>query len=423
MDSIIQHSSVARLRKSLKASRPNIKRELADTHFTDADLTKRLPLRATADRLVHMYFESFETTYRILHAPTFWNEYHMFWADPSRGRPEFAVLLLLTMATVRCMYSEEPVYYVGESSSTREISMLWVSKCEAWVQRQSHKHQTIEVFQAHCLLLLAKQANDIKMKQIWLETGSALRHAMSAGLHRDPRSTYEDLSPFDQEMRRRLWATLVELDLQASIDRGMPATSSTITCGTAAPLNINDDDLLPSLQQLPVSLPRHEYTATAFLSVSQASLPLRVALNAFVNEPGSTWRYDDILAFDKEIMQSLDALPRWTDNPAAVGQGPTLIPQMLLDLQLRQYLLLLHSPFALEVETNSRYAYSKWVCVNTISTILDHHSRLLASGSHVLLMMRHDIFCAALTMCRGWHTLTAGPASCAPPPTRIGLFR
>ena len=66
---------------------------------------------------------------------------------------------------------------------------------------------------------------------------------MTAGFHREPSMLDGEISPFDREMRRRLWATMTELEVQASIDRGMASVSAGIFTDAKPALNIADKDL------------------------------------------------------------------------------------------------------------------------------------------------------------------------------------
>src|SRR5436853_507512 len=58
---------------------------------------------------------------------------------------------------------------------------------------------------------------------------------------------------FWAEMRRRLWVTVVEMDLQMSLTCGMPAMvcATDFTCGV--PANVNDTDLTLEMRYPPSS--------------------------------------------------------------------------------------------------------------------------------------------------------------------------
>lgn len=213
-DAVLHHPSLARIQKDLhdlQLRRSNGKQKNSVT--LDLGLAELLPRRDVADYLTQLYFDTFETTYRVLHAPTFWNEYQAFWENPKKGNLGFIAILLLVIATARCTSSKGPLNFVGESSSVRETAMIWIEACDSWVQRQSQKHWDLTIYQINRLLLLAKQSNGIKLKRAWISATTLFRNAMAAGLHRDPSLLDAKIFVFEQEMRRRLRVRIVEIDL------------------------------------------------------------------------------------------------------------------------------------------------------------------------------------------------------------------
>ncbi|KAI9758709.1 MAG: hypothetical protein M4579_002884 [Chaenotheca gracillima] len=404
MNDVIEgHSGLGRLRSDLQALKTRRKAakgsEIAPS--MDADLRKLIPSREVADHFVHLYMSTLETTYRILHVPTFWKQYESCWDDPQRGGSDFVVVMLLAMATVRCASPKEPTSFIGDSSSSREIALQCIELCESWLQRQSAKHIRLPIFQIHCLLLLAKQANSVKIKQHWINAGNVLRTAISAGIHRDPTLLGGKVSVFNQEMRRRIWATIVELELQTSLNRGVQSSVSNFPADCGPPSNINDEDISEASQRIPASKPWHQYTDTSFLHISHRSLSLRTTLNSLLNHPGSRLQYEEVLLFDEKIMHFLDEIPAWGTRVAEreEDRDPSVVARTLLDIQLRQYLIFLHNPFVRKAGSNSRYSYSRMVSFNAARSILEQHSKLAAAGNHALGLLRNDVYRAALCIC------------------------
>lgn len=70
-----------------------------------------------------------------------------------------------------------------------------------------------------------------------------LRLAQAIGVHRDGDGTA--FSPYEAEMRRRLWAQVVVLDVRAAQDRGTEAMTRQEETNTSTPTNINDEDFGP----------------------------------------------------------------------------------------------------------------------------------------------------------------------------------
>ena len=100
----------------------------------------------------------------------------------------------------------------------------------------------IVTVQAFVLFLVCVRRHD-DTRFVWSLTGLALRIAQSLGLHRD--GTKFGLSPFDTEMRRRLWWQVCILDMRASEDHGSDPSILDVSFDTEMPLSINDADLDP----------------------------------------------------------------------------------------------------------------------------------------------------------------------------------
>lgn len=72
---------------------------------------------------------------------------------------------------------------------------------------------------------------------------------MGLGLHRD--GSKMGLTPFDTEMRRRLWWAVCVLDMRASEDYGSETVIREELCDTALPLNVDDSELDPAATEAP----------------------------------------------------------------------------------------------------------------------------------------------------------------------------
>jgi hypothetical protein len=84
-------------------------------------------------------------------------------------------------------------------------------------------------------------------------TGLAIRVAQALGLHRD--GAKFGLSPFDTEMRRRLWWQVCILDTRASEDHGSDPSLSDYNFDTEFPISCNDEDLDPNATEPPPRRP------------------------------------------------------------------------------------------------------------------------------------------------------------------------
>lgn len=398
-ETIKHHASLPGVQKELKALDTKWKYEKPhNLPVKTADLLLLLPDQAEMDAAIRLYFDTLETMYRILHRPTFMEEYEQLQQDRTAAKPGFIVLVLLIMATVSCTTATDRTY-VGSSSIGRERGSLWIETAEAWLGKQSKKNIYLVIWQIRCLLVLAKQMCRYKKKRMWSVAGDLVREGMAAGFHRDPSRLGGKISFFDQEIRRRLWATMAELELQASVERGMPSALAAIRMDCAPPVDIDDEDLRPECDSTQIQESPSHNTSTSFLRLCRHSLDLRVSLNSRMNDLTSDLPYEDILRYEDMIMSELRKLPSPTEsNEDTTDRKLSQMARVVLDLQLRQFLVLLHAPFARKTEINSRYAVSRMVCFNAAASLIDQHWRLVQSGNPMLLLLRHDYFRGALSL-------------------------
>ncbi|KAF2181575.1 hypothetical protein K469DRAFT_260358 [Zopfia rhizophila CBS 207.26] len=389
-------TSMGRIRNDFKVFRNRRKAILKEkgprTQGTDAEMLALIPEKSVVDAAVALYFQTFENSYRILHEPTFWRDYATFWEKRDDSPPSFATVLVLILATTKCLSVDQETIFIGDSSSERESASNLIDACDAWLARQSRKHLTLVFFQLQCLSLIAKRVNCVKMKQDWVHSGDMVRLGMASGMHRNPSFLAGGrITEYEKEMRQRIWATMMELELQASIDCGLPSSLCGLHFDTQPPSNVPDDAFSPESEQAPVSGPTDAFTSTSYLNYSMNSLPLRVHLMYLLNDPTTKLHYTDILHYDTQLITLLSSLPRW-NNPHST------LPSALLDLQLRQFLLILHHPYAKLASTNPRFSYSFTACVNAANSILSLYDTLTTSGIFVLNHIRNDIFRTSMTL-------------------------
>lgn len=221
MKEVYKDSNLDRLADDIKALEDRARANKVSSRVLSVQyLRSLLPDRITTDLLVKKYLETFETTYRIVHIPTFWAEYQTFWDSPSGANSEMEAIVLAILACVLCTSTHDNTRYDQNGSTFRSKAIIWIKACEAWLRRQSNKHRTLASLQVRCLRLLALMTTCLKTKEFYQETQAHLALMRSSGMHRDPSILGCRCSVFDSEMRRRLWATSIEMELQTSIDKG-----------------------------------------------------------------------------------------------------------------------------------------------------------------------------------------------------------
>lgn len=359
---------------------------------SDDDLKALLPGKADVDHLVQIYLDNYDCLYHVIHLPSFWAEYETIWNDLASASAHFIALLLVMIAAAQCLTSSQPWLYTANSSTARERAVAFVHAVDDWLLAQSQKHVGPLDFQIRVLLLLAKQVTARKFKRTWTESGNVLRFCMSAGLHRTPDLIRKPTTLVDKELRKRVWAAVTELELQAAFDRGMVSSPWVLQSDCPPPSHLNDDDIDATTEHLPALRKWDDFNSTSYLCMAGESFMLRQTLNTYLNNIRQPVHFEESKRFTEEIESHLQGIPEWEGANSE-------IPLAMLSLNLRQYLLILHDRQLRVGESKAEKSFSRMILIETATKMLDTHKSLTSKGIYALELLLQDQLRAALSLC------------------------
>lgn len=139
------------------------------------------------------------------------------------------------------------------------------------------------VLQALVLYLAALRSLG-EFQTVWSLFGLAIRIAGTLGLSRD--GTSFNLTPFETEMRRRLWWGLVYFDGRMAELVGQDGDLMGNDYETGPPANLNDSDLFPTMSRLPD--PGRGPTEAIYLQARVLSMTVARSLQNIAG-PQGTW--------------------------------------------------------------------------------------------------------------------------------------
>ncbi|KAJ0117352.1 hypothetical protein J7T55_003766 [Diaporthe amygdali] len=321
--------------------------------------TTDLPPRHLADILVNRYLETIETVYRVLHIPSFKRDYEAIWTNPST-KPEthFIVQLKLVLALGAVTYDQ--------NFSLRPEATRWIYEAQTYLSEPIFKPRLrIQVVQTRILLLLAMENVDVSGDSVWIAAGSLIRTVVTMGLHRDP-SRLPEMTPFAAEMRRRLWNTILEISLQASISKGGPPLLSTDDFDAEAPRNIDDEALTAGLNQVPID--NNGPTSVSVARALRATYPVRLKVAKFLNDLNITGpTYEETLQLDAEVREAFKEFRR---SLHPLRNQPSM--KFAIDASefiMNRYLSSLHMPYFAASLRSPAYAFSRQVVVDVLLKI------------------------------------------------------
>ncbi|KAF7588825.1 hypothetical protein BBP40_005179 [Aspergillus hancockii] len=379
-------------------------------------LHSSLPAKSVCDRLLDTYTTNFEKIFRIIHVPSFLHQYAQFWADPDQEyyRSSAAFVPQLTAICSISLSLEGQRTRVNDLALWEYLTGSALNLVKLWLEKISRKQRTeLASLQVETLLLLARRLRLVPAEELWGATGALVRSAMVMGLHLDL-SESPKLSPFQVEIRRRLWFTIVEMDLQASVASGMPVMTSQQDIGPP-PVNLNDCDLDESATKLPTPKPLSEWTDSLSQISLVASLAERVRVMALVRRTGAGPNLSELVQQGRKIEEYLRNIPVVLRPEQVSGNGDSpaaLLNSALLDVYTRRPLLCLYRPVVLEgSRDNPDFLEIHRVCLESSVAVLSYQDyfdptvadlEMFDSNAYWDLFQvfcKGDILSAALSVC------------------------
>ncbi|RAK99583.1 uncharacterized protein BO80DRAFT_426283 [Aspergillus ibericus CBS 121593] len=377
-----------------------------------------LPPQAVCDRLVNLYTTNFERTLRMLHVPTFLRQYADFWATPATDRERSNTFLpQLTAVLAAALPLEDPNFRLEYASVWEYLQTPAVNLVRVWLQKLGRKQRTELVsLQIEALVILARRLRLPSQEELWRATGTLVRSAMVVGLHLDLAGNKE-LSVFQIEVRRRLWITIVEMDLQTSIASGMPVTIPDLDFEPLIPSNLNDVDFDESMTELPPAKPTHEWTDTLAQITLAATLPQRIRAMSLVRTSSPGLDLTEIVKQGRRVEECLRQIPAPLKlDPAPIhGETPgpaLLLNRVLLDVYMRRPLLCLYRPIVMgDTREDPLFLEIEQACLESSLVVLSYQDyfdpnvadldvfKSTAYWDVFQLFCKNDIPWAALSVC------------------------
>ncbi|KAF2100209.1 hypothetical protein NA57DRAFT_73822 [Rhizodiscina lignyota] len=242
-------------------------------------MLETLPPRDLCDDIIDKYFEYWEKVHRVLHIPTFYQDYEQFMDRRDSQQPVLhSSFLPLLTAVIALACASNATHNDCRPKTYSEVGDISVAdRCyllREWSFRLPRKERLdIRTLQSQVLLVLAEQVLFTPSDILWQSMGSIVRTAMTMGLHYDA-SGSQKLSGAQKEVRKRLWLTLVELDLQLATASGMPPLTDMTKETIFFPLNVNDSDLSNVDSALPQGQGKETQTdVTGQILLTESLLP------------------------------------------------------------------------------------------------------------------------------------------------------
>ncbi|EPE05413.1 fungal specific transcription factor domain-containing protein [Ophiostoma piceae UAMH 11346] len=207
------------------------------SELTLADLQ---PAPAHIFQLWQIYLERVNPLTKIIHVPTL-QPYLVEASSGSHNLPQSVKTLLFaifTLATVS-MTPDECLSILGYSRETA-LQRFSNGVRVSLVRTNFLKAYDLETLQGLVIYLISLQGR-YNRHAAWILNGVVLRIAQKMGMHRD--GTVLGLTPFETEIRRRVWWQIIMVDAKYALMSGLSHAMLPRVWDTKEPKNVNDADL------------------------------------------------------------------------------------------------------------------------------------------------------------------------------------
>ena len=198
--------------------------------------------------LMLIFEENVDPIVRILHRPTMRSIVMKASSNTDNlSKSEEVLLFSLYYGAVCSLTPAQCEKQLGEDKE--QLSNRFRFAVEQALARANFLNSsTLMVLQAFVLFLICVRSQD-DTRLVWALSGLTTHLAQALGVHRD--GSNFGLSPFETEMRRRLWWHICILDTRAAEDHGADPSFTEAFYDARMPLNINDDDISPETKETP----------------------------------------------------------------------------------------------------------------------------------------------------------------------------
>jgi Fungal specific transcription factor domain len=254
-------------------------------------------------------------------------------------------------------------------------------------------------------------SHDFEPVDLWFEMGTIIRLAIRMAYHRDP-SKLAGISPFDGEMRRRVWLNIVQVDALMSFQLGFPSMIPSESCDTQTPRNLEHSDLYVSMTRLPPSRPLSESTPVRYTIVKNSIMAIFKKI-ATHTQSLATPGYDKTIALDIEMKQAYinmpEALKRRDVNRSFMDPSALIWERCSIELLYLKGLIVLHRRYISYESQSPIFAASRRACVDAaldiLARLVDIHKACEAGGRlfddrwMFYSIPLHDFLLAAMVVC------------------------
>ncbi|KAM5344238.1 hypothetical protein ACJ41O_012775 [Fusarium nematophilum] len=314
---------------------------------TIPDVLEALPSRQAADRIIAAYFNAKYVAVPFLHTHQFRRQYEAFWESPATTNLLWVSILFSIFTTGAMVVTAKGIYTPpSQARCDSEACVAMSARCLLAGEYLKAEEFSVEALVMHAHSRYIRQGNsDATLSSLY---GLAVRLAQRRGYHRGSVDLPFGVTPFEAEMRRRVWFVIQHYDVLFSFEQGLPPLIHEDVCLSDHPTNIADDEFD---EDTPYLSPRPETESQPILACVYQSrlLPIlrRIIRHTLGFKPCS---YSDAVLLSSELEAWYASIPpclrvRPIRNTSFTDPNHTVMHRIMLELMYTMGKSILYRPF------------------------------------------------------------------------------
>ena len=394
------------------------------------EILRQFPPKNTCDTLIARFFNTYnyDPAFHIIHGPTFQKQYDQHWINPGETPTiwlgmAFAMMVIALQSFQRA--GDEPPEYQGRTFQMLRDYRQLTAQSLALADPMQPVNHTIETLILYVLGEFGRSRD--AEAAVLIGVSVIVRLATRMGYHRDSKY-FSAISPFQGEMRRRLWTVVRQCDLLFSSQAGLPPMIRSNEFNTELPRNLYDDELYEDMKTLPPSRPRTEPTPMCYV-IYKAQLVHVYGQIVEDMQSLTPTPYEQVMKLDQKLRDTQAEIPpifRMRQIEESLRDPSSLVMQRyILDLLFLRAQCILHRKYMGCSRENSR-GYSRKTCIEAAMEMLRHQATLHTESRpggrlsnikwYISSLTTHDFLLAAMVVCLDlYQTAEAERAGRRPP--------
>lgn len=376
---------------------------------TTDDIMRALPARQETDRLVSAYFNAKYIAFPFLHVHHFRRRYEAFWQNPAAA----GFLWISTLFSILC--GGASVCRARDKHAYAEPGpfMNMSARCLVAGRFLEGKAWSVEALATHIHVRSFRKTD--ADAAIWSLYALVVRQAQRQGYHRKADKVSFKLSPFDAEMRRRVWLIIQSYDIVLSHQHGMPPMIHEDSYDTEPPTNATDEDFDEDSVTIIARPPTDPLPILAY-AVKSKMLPILRRSMAF-NLGIKTSSWEEIKETGRELEAWYASIPpclryRPVLKSSFTDPNYTIMHRAMLEMMYNIVTCSLYRPFmlsAMRLGSGCEHAPALEHCRRAALRLVEIHMELDAATQPggrlheekymVSSLALHDFLVAAMILC------------------------